>query len=149
MANGSGRRPRLDRPGVHCTARRTNGEQCRNFAIHGGRVCATHGGRAPQVRRAASKRLSLADTWSFIERMGMEQALREWAIEPWKHEAPHWADVAEPASAAARLRRVAREMERTAKAYRAEARRLLRVDAAEKAKRKERRAARAQVADEG
>lgn len=36
-----------------CSARRTNGEPCRAFAIVGGTVCRAHGGAAPQVRRAA------------------------------------------------------------------------------------------------
>lgn len=45
------------RPGVRCTARRTNGEPCRAFAVHGATVCVAHGGRAPQVRQAAIDRL--------------------------------------------------------------------------------------------
>jgi hypothetical protein len=43
-----------------CKARRTNGEECRQFAIRGGEVCATHGGRAPQVRKRAAERVALA-----------------------------------------------------------------------------------------
>lgn len=41
-----------------CTARRTNGEPCKRFAIVGGNVCSTHGGAAPQVKHAAEARLS-------------------------------------------------------------------------------------------
>ena len=33
------------------------GEPCRAYAIQGGTVCAAHGGRAPQVKRAAEERL--------------------------------------------------------------------------------------------
>ncbi|UMG92839.1 hypothetical protein [Nocardioides sp. TF02-7] len=40
-----------------CSARRTNGEPCRNSAIRGGTVCARHGGSAPQVRAKANQRL--------------------------------------------------------------------------------------------
>ncbi|MCD4527452.1 hypothetical protein [Nocardioides sp. cx-173] len=40
-----------------CSARRTNGEPCKNSAIRGGTVCARHGGSAPQVRAAANRRL--------------------------------------------------------------------------------------------
>jgi hypothetical protein len=40
-----------------CSARRTNGEPCRNSAIRGGSVCARHGGSAPQVRAKANRRL--------------------------------------------------------------------------------------------
>jgi len=36
-----------------CSARRTNGEPCRAYAIVGGTVCRVHGGSAPQVRHAA------------------------------------------------------------------------------------------------
>lgn len=40
-----------------CTAHRSDGEPCRAYAITGGRVCVYHGGKAPQVREAARKRL--------------------------------------------------------------------------------------------
>jgi hypothetical protein len=46
---------------VPCGATRTNGETCRAWAIHGGTVCATHGGRAPQVREAALRRLDVLE----------------------------------------------------------------------------------------
>jgi hypothetical protein len=45
-----------------CGAHRTNGEPCRAFAMHGGRVCVAHGGAAPQVKLAAEERIrSLVD----------------------------------------------------------------------------------------
>ena len=41
-----------------CTAKsRRSGNQCKNAAILGGRVCRFHGGAAPQVRRKANERL--------------------------------------------------------------------------------------------
>lgn len=42
----------------HCTAKvaGTN-RRCRAFAIAGGNVCVYHGGKAPQVRAAAQRRL--------------------------------------------------------------------------------------------
>jgi uncharacterized Zn finger protein (UPF0148 family) len=40
-----------------CTARRSNGEPCRRWSIRGGFVCPTHGGRAPQVKKAAEERI--------------------------------------------------------------------------------------------
>jgi hypothetical protein len=41
-----------------CQARISNGSrQCERWAINGSNVCATHGGRAPQVKRSAKERL--------------------------------------------------------------------------------------------
>lgn len=45
---------------TRCTARRKNGEPCRNWAMLGTTVCRMHGGAAPQVRRAAQVRLAMA-----------------------------------------------------------------------------------------
>jgi len=42
-----------------CAARLSNGSrQCERWAINGSTVCATHGGRAPQVKRSAKERLA-------------------------------------------------------------------------------------------
>lgn len=40
-----------------CSAHRTNGEPCGNYAIRGGTVCMSHGGRLPNVRKAARERI--------------------------------------------------------------------------------------------
>lgn len=45
------------RQALRCRARRTNGQACAAYAINGGRVCSAHGGRAPQVKAAAQRRL--------------------------------------------------------------------------------------------
>lgn len=44
-------------PAQRCTAHRSDGEPCKAWAITGGDVCVYHGGKAPQVREAARKRL--------------------------------------------------------------------------------------------
>lgn len=52
-------RPSLDRPEWKqaCSAKRTNGEPCKRWAIRGGAVCASHGGRLPRVRQRADERI--------------------------------------------------------------------------------------------
>jgi hypothetical protein len=42
---------------VRCRGHRGDGSACKRWAIRGGYVCPSHGGRAPQVRRAADRRL--------------------------------------------------------------------------------------------
>ena len=44
-----------------CTAKANRtGERCRRDAIKGGRVCISHGGKAPQVKKAAARRFAEA-----------------------------------------------------------------------------------------
>ena len=64
-------------PKVHCTAHTTAGRPCRNWSIRGGRVCRAHGGRAPQVKRAAAARLVKARLTlameAYVQRCGEER----------------------------------------------------------------------------
>lgn len=44
---------------VKCSATaKTTGEQCTQWAMHGGTVCRMHGGEAPQVRAKANERIA-------------------------------------------------------------------------------------------
>jgi hypothetical protein len=52
---------------ARCRAVKGNGEQCKNNAIRGGTVCAqAHGGRAPQVRIAAQRRLATQEAAAVV-----------------------------------------------------------------------------------
>lgn len=42
-----------------CTAHTGGGKPCQRWPVDGANVCATHGGRAPQVKAAAKRRLEL------------------------------------------------------------------------------------------
>ncbi len=42
---------------MQCTATNRQGGRCKNPAIQGGNVCRFHGGKAPQVERAAGRRV--------------------------------------------------------------------------------------------
>ncbi|MDJ0393515.1 hypothetical protein QMK17_09240 [Rhodococcus sp. G-MC3] len=48
---------RVENPAVTCTARRTDGQPCGNYAVKGSTVCKNHGGFAPHTRLAASQRM--------------------------------------------------------------------------------------------
>lgn len=55
-----------------CSAKSSRtGAPCKKFAIVGGTVCDTHGGRAPQVREAARKRIEsmVPDALTGIEQL--------------------------------------------------------------------------------
>jgi len=42
------------RQALKCSGHRTDGEKCQAYAINGGKVCAAHGGRAPQMKATAA-----------------------------------------------------------------------------------------------
>lgn len=56
----SGTKKRTAVEPVYCSARKTSGDPCRRRPINGGTVCASHGGRAPQVKAAAQRRILAA-----------------------------------------------------------------------------------------
>jgi hypothetical protein len=57
-------------PQCTATAKQT-GERCRRTAQPGTTVCRHHGGRAPQVQRAAKRRLALGEATAELDRLGI------------------------------------------------------------------------------
>lgn len=56
---------------IRCSAiARRTGERCRKFPIRGANVCRSHGGAAPQVRRAAHRRLAEAEAARLVAQEG-------------------------------------------------------------------------------
>jgi hypothetical protein len=109
----------LRRPAVPCSAHRTNGEPCANYAMHGGRVCHAHGGRAPQTRNAARLRVVEGQvTRDVVRLVEREQARRE-ALQPWTGELGPTYGWAQRSPATLRL--IAAEMREAARALCAKA----------------------------
>jgi hypothetical protein len=67
--------PRRFHPCVKCTAHRTDGQPCRNWACRGQQVCGSHGGRSPQAKAAAWRRLEAAAAEAIITRALSEDAM--------------------------------------------------------------------------
>jgi hypothetical protein len=99
------------RPAIPCKARTRTGEPCRNYAIVGGRVCFSHGGRAPQVRRAAQRRIAEAKAWKVLARQQKDwDTWRSGSMAALGQEL-HYINMTEP-DVAEVLRRQARLLER-------------------------------------
>ena len=66
-----------------CRARRGDGEWCTKWPVKGAKVCGTHGGRAPQVKAAAKRRLEeesaqmAVATYGLPREVAPDQALLE------------------------------------------------------------------------
>jgi hypothetical protein len=102
------------RPAIPCKARTRTGEPCRNYAIVGGRVCFSHGGRAPQVRRAAQRRIAEAKAWKVLARQQKDwDTWRSGSMAALGQEL-HYINMMEP-DVAEVLRRQARLLEREAR----------------------------------
>lgn len=60
-------------PAVRCSARSSqSGEACRAYAVVGATVCVAHGGRAPQVRAAARRRVTERRALETLARQGKQ-----------------------------------------------------------------------------
>lgn len=60
-------------PHDKCTAHNRTGQPCGQHPIRGGKVCKTHGGRAPQTRRKAEKRVAQAAAEAAVARFGLRR----------------------------------------------------------------------------
>lgn len=59
----------MDKP-LKCAAKRSDGKPCERWPIKGSTVCASHGGRAPQVKAAAKRRLTTERIQKQLRRLG-------------------------------------------------------------------------------
>lgn len=59
------------RQALRCRAKKTNGQPCGNWAMNGTTVCSSHGGKAPQVRAAAERRLREAGAEAAVVTFGL------------------------------------------------------------------------------
>lgn len=57
-------------PSTRCTAHTSAGRPCRNPPVKGAKVCRMHGGSAPQVKRAADRRVALQGITKEAARLG-------------------------------------------------------------------------------
>jgi hypothetical protein len=114
------------RPAVRCSARRSNGHPCKNYAMLGGRVCHAHGGRAPQTRKAAQRRLADAQILRTLARFEAERQAQAAALAPWQGaiRIERIMGPITPQQSARRLRQIAKEMTSLARELRQEAKEL-------------------------
>jgi hypothetical protein len=114
------------RPAVPCSAHRSNGDPCKNYAMLGGRVCHAHGGRAPQTRNAAQRRLTEAQILRLLVEFDTARKVQQEALAPWADDIRMeriMAPIA-PRQSARRLRQIAKEMASFARHLRHEAKQL-------------------------
>lgn len=61
-------------PGTRrCSARRSNGQPCKNRPLIGATVCRVHGGSAPQVKAAAARRLAESKARRALDDVGVRE----------------------------------------------------------------------------
>lgn len=72
MTSRAGGEPANPSDANRCIARsKRSGEQCKRHALPGATVCSMHGGRAPQVKAAAARRVALGEALGELERLGV------------------------------------------------------------------------------
>jgi len=87
--------------------------------MYGSRVCAAHGGRAPQVREAAKRRAIEARLWTMFAAERARREVEREAMAPWTDALQDVSLQLAPDESARRLRAIATQMSKRAKELRA------------------------------
>lgn len=57
---------------IRCSGHNSNGAPCGAWAVRGTAVCVAHGGAAPQVKKAAARRLAIAEAKRMVALAGVD-----------------------------------------------------------------------------
>jgi hypothetical protein len=65
----------MDTTKPRCSGKRSNGQPCGKWPMHGQRVCNTHGGSSPQAKAAAERRIQAAQAEQAVITYGLSREI--------------------------------------------------------------------------
>lgn len=65
----------MDNDKPKCSGKRSNGQPCSKWPMHGQRVCNTHGGSSPQAKKAAERRLATEQAERAVVTFGLPREI--------------------------------------------------------------------------